>query len=56
MHLSELFISNFRSIKEETFILQSLGVLIGQNNAGKSNVLDAITVLLEGTSKESKVK
>jgi len=27
-------------------------VLIGQNNAGKSNVLDAIAILLEGTSKD----
>ena len=52
LKLCQLTLNNFRSIKEETFTLQSLGVLIGQNNAGKSNVLDAIAVLLEGTNKD----
>ena len=52
LKLSQLTSANFRSIKEETFRFQSLSVLIGQNNAGKSNVLDAIAILLEGTSKD----
>ncbi len=54
LKLSQLMLNNFRSIKEETFIFQSFAVLIGQNNAGKSNVLNAIAVLLEGTSKDVK--
>jgi putative ATP-dependent endonuclease of OLD family len=52
LKLSQLNLYNFRSIKEETFRFQPLSVLIGQNNSGKSNVLDAITILLEGTSKD----
>lgn len=52
LKLSQLTSLNFRSIKEETFVFQSLSVMIGQNNAGKSNVLDAIAILLEGTSKD----
>lgn len=54
LKLFQLMALNFRSIKEETVRLQSLSILIGQNNAGKSNVLDAIAVLLEGTNKDVK--
>lgn len=50
--LSQLTLKNFRSVKEETFWFQSLSVLIGQNNTGKTNVLDGISILLEGTSKD----
>jgi putative ATP-dependent endonuclease of OLD family len=50
--LSQLTLNNFRSVKEETFSFQSLSVLIGQNNTGKTNVLDAISILSEGTSKD----
>ncbi len=50
--LSQLTLNNFRSVKEETFSFKSLSVLIGQNNTGKTNVLDAISILLEGTSKD----
>ena len=50
--LSQLTLNNFRSVKEETFRFQSLSVLIGQNNTGKTNVLDAISILLEGTAKD----
>jgi len=52
LKLPQLTLHNFRSIKEETFGFQSLSVLSGQNNAGKSNVLDAIAMLLEGTSED----
>jgi putative ATP-dependent endonuclease of OLD family len=50
--LSQLKLNNFRSVKEETFWFQSLSVLIGQNNTGKTNVLDAISILLEGTGRD----
>jgi putative ATP-dependent endonuclease of OLD family len=49
MHISEIKIVNFRSIADETFELQPFSVLIGKNNAGKSNIILAISLLLEGT-------
>lgn len=50
--LSELRVEGFRSIKEEEFQLNPLTILIGQNNAGKTNVLDAIAMLLEGSNRD----
>lgn len=49
--LRKLKVSNFRSIKEHEFAFRGFSVLIGKNNCGKSNILDAIAVLLEGTAK-----
>lgn len=46
-------IKNFRSIKQEEFDLTVMSVLVGKNDVGKSNVLEAIRVLLEGTSSTS---
>jgi len=43
MHLSQVEIKNFRSLKELTVNLQSgLNVLVGRNNTGKTNLLQAI--------------
>jgi putative ATP-dependent endonuclease of OLD family len=50
--LCQLKLNNFRSVKEETFWFQPFSVLIGQNNTGKTNVLHAISMLLEGTGKD----
>ena len=50
--LSQLTLDNFRSIREETLRFRSLSVLIGRNNTGKTNVLDAVSMLLEGTSRD----
>jgi putative ATP-dependent endonuclease of OLD family len=50
--LSQLTLNNFRSVKKETFLFQSPSVLIGKNNTGKTNVLHAISILLEGTSRD----
>lgn len=54
--LSRLYIENFRSIKSEFFNFKPLlslpTVLIGRNNSGKTNILEAIRILLEGTSKD----
>ncbi|MCJ7515295.1 MAG: AAA family ATPase [Dehalococcoidia bacterium] len=50
--LSQLTLNNFRSVKKETFSFQSLSVLIGKNNTGKTNILHAISILLEGTSRD----
>lgn len=44
--LARVRIVNFRSIRTETASLSSYGVLCGPNNAGKSNVLRAISLLL----------
>lgn len=43
MHLSKLSISRFRSCLETELTLQpDLTVLVGENNGGKSNIIDAI--------------
>lgn len=49
--LRKLAVKNFRSIKEEEFFLDGLSVLIGRNNTGKTNVLQAVAILLEGTAR-----
>jgi len=52
LSLVQLKAINFRSIREETFSFKALSVLIGKNNSGKTNVLDAMAILLEGTSRD----
>jgi len=44
--LTSLSIENYKSIKSETFRLSDYTALIGYNNAGKSNILDACYWLL----------
>lgn len=44
--LSEITIRNFKSIRVETFELTAYTPLVGYNNAGKSNILEAIKWLL----------
>lgn len=47
MHLSRLFIKNYRSIKElDLTFAKGRNVLVGRNNAGKSNILRAIDLVL----------
>ena len=46
MLLTQLEIRNFRGIKELTLSLDDLCVLIGENNSGKSTVLDALRICL----------
>ena len=47
MYLSRLFIKNYRSIKElDLTFAKGKNVLVGRNNAGKSNVLKAIDLVL----------
>lgn len=46
MYLKKLTISRFRSCKEtEVELQQELTVLVGENNSGKSNILDTIRLL-----------
>ncbi|NBL00047.1 MAG: ATP-dependent endonuclease [Erysipelotrichia bacterium] len=51
MHiLSSITIKNFKSVKDFTFLLTSYTPLVGYNNAGKSNILEAIKWLLNKSS------
>lgn len=46
VHLDRLEVSNFRSCRGSTFWFQpDLTVLVGENNSGKSNVVDAIRLV-----------
>lgn len=49
--LNSLRVQNLRSIIDETFEFASLGVLVGPNNAGKTNIMSAVQFLLEGSEK-----
>ena len=46
MRITELKISNFRGIRASTLLLPQHGVLIGDNNVGKSTILEAIDLCL----------
>jgi putative ATP-dependent endonuclease of OLD family len=46
MRISRLKIENFRSIKKLNIELGDTTVLIGQNNAGKTAILDAVRIVL----------
>jgi putative ATP-dependent endonuclease of the OLD family len=52
--ISEITIHNFRSIAESTFCLGDYSLLIGANNAGKSNVIDALRAFYEKIKFEDK--
>lgn len=49
MRIQKIHIKNYRSIKELEFEPQSLCALVGENNSGKSNILNAIDLLLGET-------
>ena len=47
MYLSELNIKHFRSIKDISLTFNpGINVLIGENNAGKTTVIDALRICL----------
>lgn len=46
MYIKELMVKNFRSLKNVIVRLDEATILIGENNAGKSTVLDAIRIAL----------
>jgi len=50
LRISQLIIKNFRGIKELTLPMSSFGCVIGENNAGKSTVLQALDVFFNGPS------
>ncbi len=47
MKIKKITIHNFRSIKEESFNLENFSLLIGENNSGKSNVINALRAFYE---------
>lgn len=47
MHIISIKIHNFRSISECTLKLADYSLLIGANNAGKSNVMDVLRIFYE---------
>lgn len=50
--LKNLHVKGFRSLTDINLPLQNLSVFIGKNNAGKSNILLAIKLLLEASTKD----
>ncbi len=50
--LKNIQIKGFRSLKDINLPLQNLSIFIGKNNAGKSNLLLAIKLLLEASIKD----
>jgi len=53
MQLEQWAVENYRSVKNESFQLSGLDILVGRNNSGKSNVLDSLQdyqSILHGTS------
>jgi len=47
MKIKEVAIHNFRSIKDLTFRLNDYSLLIGPNNSGKTNIIDALRLFYE---------
>ena len=47
MKISEIVIHNVRTIKDASLKLKNYSLLVGPNNAGKSNIIDAIRLFYE---------
>jgi len=47
MRISKVEIESFKTIESLSFELERIAVLIGENNAGKSNILRAIDLFFE---------
>ncbi|MGL0814635.1 AAA family ATPase [Vibrio vulnificus] len=53
MYLSELKAQHFRQFEDFSMAFnKGLNLLVGENNAGKSSVIDAIRLVLDTTSAE----
>lgn len=50
--LSNLRIQGYRSLAKASIPLHNFAILVGRNNAGKSSILLAIKLLLEGTNRD----
>ena len=47
MKISEVEIRRFRSIKEARFLLHDITGIVGENNAGKTGVLRALSLIMK---------
>lgn len=47
MKIKEIMIHNFRSIRHQRLCLNDYSLLIGANNSGKTNVIDALRIFYE---------
>jgi len=52
MKIENVRINGYRSLAPVDIPLQNLTILIGRNNSGKSNILLAVKLLLEGTQRD----
>lgn len=48
MQLTQLSITNYRALKDVTIPLSRFGCLIGENNSGKSSILQALSLFFSG--------
>lgn len=53
MKIENITIHNFRSISDQSLSLQNYSLLIGPNNAGKTNIIDALRIFYENDLKYS---
>ena len=52
MTITNLKVKGYRSLADVDLPLQRMGIFIGRNNAGKSSLLLALMILLEGTVRD----
>lgn len=52
--IKQITIKNYRSIKEISFNLVNYSLLVGANNSGKSNILNAVNLFLDSKGKPTK--
>lgn len=55
MYIQSVGINNFRNYKEDTIYLDKKTVIVGANDAGKTNLLYAMRLLLDNSLPESKL-
>ena len=51
MQIQKITIHNFRSIKHQEIILDDYSILLGENNAGKTNIIRALRIFYEDNLK-----
>ena len=56
MKLKEVVVKNFRSIENISFLMADYSLLIGANNSGKTNIIDALRIFYEKDLKFNKSK
>ncbi len=56
MHIKEIIINHYKSIKDPIHLRDFYGfhILVGPNNAGKTNVLDAINIFFDKNLEEER--